>query len=139
MVGAATLKRGLGKGLRVTWELTRVAVPVYIIVTWLQYAGVLPVIAGVCAPVMELVGLPGEASLALVMGWLLHLYAAIGVILGLSLSTKQITIIAGMLLLAHSLPLETVVARQTGVRVLPLVALRLAASFLFGILLNLGW
>lgn len=86
---------------------------------------------------MTLIGLPGEASLALVMGYVLNLYAAIGAILSLSLTPKQITIIAGMLLLAHCLFIESIVAKKTGVRVAPLIFLRIVLSFLYGFTLNL--
>ena len=58
---------------------------------------------------MQLVGLPGEAALPLVLGYFLNIYAAIGAMLPLRMSIK-ITIMSVMLLLAHNLPMEAAVA-----------------------------
>ncbi|MEW6457800.1 MAG: nucleoside recognition domain-containing protein [Bacillota bacterium] len=137
MVTADTFRRGLSNSSFVLWQLTKVTVPVYIFITFLKHTPVLPWIADHCAPLMSLVGLPGEASLALIMGYCLNLFAAIGVILTLDLTSKQITIIASMLLLAHHLFLESAIAKKTGVKVTGLVALRLGLSFLSGMFLNL--
>lgn len=136
MVTAQTFKRGFSKGFKTTWELTKVVVPVYIFVTFLGYTGILSQVATICEPVMHLLGLPGEASLALVMGYALNIYAAIGVIGGLALTAKEITIIAVMLLLCHSLFIETAVAKRTGMKASVVVSIRLALSLLSGIILN---
>lgn len=137
MVTLNTFKRGLGNGLHISWELAKVTVPIYIAITILGYTPVLPWIAEVCSPVMKLVGLPGEASLALIMGYTVNLYGAIGIILSLDLTYKQITIIAGMLLLSHCLLLETAVARKTGIKVSGLVVSRILLSVAYGVMLNL--
>jgi len=132
-----TILRGAKNGLSITWELARVIIPVYFGVTILQYTPVLPWISKHMVPVMQLLGLPGEASLALVLGWFLHTYAAIGAMLPLGLSIKETTIMAVMVLLAHGLPMEAAVAKQTGVPVAGLVFTRIALSFLSGYLFNL--
>ncbi|MDA8097008.1 MAG: nucleoside recognition protein [Desulforudis sp.] len=136
MVTVATFKRGLGNGLHVTWELAKVTVPIYIAITILSHTPVLPWIADFCNPLMRLVGLPGEASLALIMGYTINLYGAIGVVLSLDLTHKQITIIASMLLLSHCLFLEAAVAKKTGVKVSGLVLTRLLLSVASGVLIN---
>ncbi|MBO8137759.1 MAG: nucleoside recognition protein [Desulfotomaculum sp.] len=136
MVTAETFKRGLNKGIVTTWELTKVVVPVYIFVTFLSYTPVLEWLAGVCQPFMYYLGLPGEASLALVMGYALNIYAAIGVITSLALSSKEITILAVMLLLCHSLPVETAVAKRTGVSGTIIITLRVLLSIFSGLALN---
>ncbi|MGR6835485.1 nucleoside recognition domain-containing protein [Syntrophomonas erecta] len=120
-----------------TWELAKVMVPVYIVVTLLKYTPVLPWISDRMVPIMHLVGLPGEASVPLVMGYFLNIYAAIGAMLPLGLSIKEITILGAMLLLAHSLPMETAVAKKTGVKVFSLVMVRIVLSFLAGAFFNL--
>lgn len=137
MVTTDTLRRGLANSSFVLWQLTKVTVPVYMFITFLKHTPVLPWIAQHSAPLMSLVGLPGEASLALIMGYCLNLFAAIGVILTLDLTSKQITVIASMLLLAHHLFLESAIAKKTGVKVAGLVVLRLGLSFLSGMFLNL--
>ncbi len=137
MLTADTFKRGLGKGLSVTWELTKVVVPVYVLVTFLKYTPVLNYIAHFCEPAMRLVGLPGEASIAVVLGLLANLYAAIGAIASLNLSSREITIMAMMLLISHSIPMETAVTQKAGVNGLAMTLLRFVLSVTSGILLNI--
>ena len=110
MLTVATIVRGFKNGLNITWELGKVIIPVYIIVTILKYTPILNWIADFMKPVMFILGLPGEASLPLVLGMFLNIYAAIGAILPLDMNTKEITIVAAILLLAHSLPLEATVS-----------------------------
>lgn len=136
MLTGSTFIRGLQKGLSVTWDLSKVVIPIYFAVTFLKYTPVLPWISEHMAPFMHVVGLPGEAALPLVLGAFLNIYAAIGAMLPLGLSVKQITVMSAMLLLAHSLPVETAVNKKTGVRVSGLVLIRLGMAFLFGIFFN---
>jgi spore maturation protein SpmB len=137
MVTAETFKRGLGKGLTTTWELGKVVVPVYILVTFLKHTPVLDWIAAICAPAVSFLGLPGEASLALVLGNVLNIYAAIGVITTLSLTHKQVTILAVMLLLSHSIFVETAVSRRIGINPWFVASTRLGLSVAAGLVLNI--
>ncbi|MEW5922195.1 MAG: nucleoside recognition domain-containing protein [Bacillota bacterium] len=137
MINHLTLVRGLRNGVSVTWELAKAIVPVYLIVTFLKYTPVLPWIARAFTPLMRLAGLPGEASLALVLGFVVNIYAAVGAIVSLSLTPKQITVIATIILLAHSLPVETAVSKKSGIEVLPILAIRLGLGFTCGVILNL--
>ncbi len=132
MLTFATLTRGLKKGLSITWELSKVIVPVYFIITIFQYTPVMDWIAEVMEPIMYMVGLPGEASLPLVLGMFLNIYAAIGAILPLGMGTREITIIAAMLLMAHSLPMEAAVSKKSGAKVASLVLVRVIMAFLVG-------
>jgi spore maturation protein SpmB len=132
MLTVATLTRGLKKGLSITWELSKVIVPVYFIITIFKYTPVMEWIARIMEPVMHMVGLPGEASLPLVLGMFLNIYAAIGAILPLGMNTTEITIIAAMLLMAHSLPMETAISKKSGAKVASLVLVRIIMAFLVG-------
>ncbi len=137
MLSFATLTRGLKKGLSVTWELGKVIVPVYFIITFFEYTPIMDWIAEIMQPVMYMVGLPGEASLPLVLGIFLNIYAAIGAILPLDMGTREITIIAAMLLLAHSLPMEAAVSKKAGAKVASLLLVRIIMAFLVGAGFNL--
>lgn len=134
----AVIKRGFIKGLTVTVELAKIVVPVYILVTFLKYTPVLGYIAKLAQPLMKMVGLPGEASVAIVLGYFTNLYAAIGAIASLNLSSKETTIIATMLLIAHSLPMETAVSKKVGVSGLAMVTIRVILSVAAGAALNLA-
>ncbi len=136
MITADTIKRGFVAGLKVTWELSKAVIPVYFIVTILKHTPALNWISDLMIPLMKIVGLPGEASIVLVLGYLVNIYAALGAILSFNLTVKELTIIAAMLLVAHSLPVETAINKKTGVKITSLVLVRVVGSFLMGILFN---
>ncbi|MFZ5644283.1 MAG: nucleoside recognition domain-containing protein [Bacillota bacterium] len=131
------IKRGFKKGISVTYDLAKIVIPVYILVTFLKYTPLLEAIAKIFQPVMKIVGLPGEASIAIVLGYFTNLYAAIGAIVSLNLSAKEITIIAMMLLIAHAMPMETAVSKRVGVSGIAMVVLRTSLSLLAGVILNI--
>lgn len=136
MITRSTIVRGLRSGLSITWELSKVVIPVYFIITFLKYTPVLNWVAELMVPIMTIVGLPGETSLPLVIGYTLNIYAAIGAILPLDLEVREITILSAMVLISHALPMETAIAKKTGIKTLSLVLSRIVLSFLVGILFN---
>jgi len=133
----ATLRDGTGKGLKTTWTLAKVIVPIYIIVTILKYTPVIGWIAILFEPVMQLFGLPGEAAIAVVMGNMLNIYAALGVMATLPLTMKQITIMSVMLSFSHTLLVETAVSKRVGVSIPVILSVRIGLAVLSGIVLNL--
>lgn len=139
MVTISTFQRGLTKGLKTTWVLTKVVVPVYLMMALLGQTPILTWLATVAQPVMSLLGLPGEAATALVIGNGLNLYASIGAISSLQLNTQETTVIALVLLISHSLPVETAVSKQTGINVTSLVLIRIFGGLVSGMLLNWAW
>lgn len=136
MLTKNTFIKGIKNGIYVTWDLAKIIMPVYFAITFLRYTPVLPWVSKHMEPLMGWFGLPGEASLAIVMGYFLNIYAAIGAMLPLELSTKQITVMAGMLLMAHSLPIETTISKKTGIQIKSLILTRLILSFIMGLGLN---
>lgn len=132
-----SIKRGLKKGFLTLWKLTKVIVPVYFFVTFLKLSGILDIISKWFGPVMGLLGLPGEASIVLVLGNCINLFAGIGAIISLSLNIKQITILAVMLSFSHNLFVESAVAKKTGISLAMVVLLRLSLAVLSGLILNI--
>jgi len=135
----ATLKKGFLNGLSLTVDMIKVIVPFYLLVELLRYLGFIQFIGRVFRPFMGLFGLPGESALAMIAGYTANLYAAIAVLKPLHLSSKDVTIIALMLGISHSLPVETSITKRTGVNAWPLLAARLFFSLLAGMVLNLAW
>lgn len=133
------LGRGLKSGFKTTKTLALIIVPVYLIITLLGKTPILEVIGRIFRPLMEFIGLPGEAVMGVVLGNTLNLYAAIGAVTPLELTHKQITIFALFLLTSHSLPIEAAVSRMAGVKVWPFVILRLGAGFFLAAGLNYFW
>ena len=132
-----TFTNGLKNGIKTTWLLTKIIVPVYFFVTFLKYAHVLEIISRIFHPIMKFVGLPGEAAIVLVLGNTVNLFAAVGGIAGLTLTSKQITIIAVMLSFSHSLFMETAVAKKTGISVKIVLGIRFVLAIASGIVLNI--
>ncbi len=134
-----TLKRGVLNGVAIVFIMVKVIVPCYIAIEFIKHTGLIDIIGRFFKPAMGLLGLPGEAALGLIAGYLINLYAAIAVITPLNLSTKDITIIALILGISHSLTMETPVTQRTGVNGWPLLAVRIIFSLLSGALLNILW
>lgn len=131
------LRRGFNSGIAMTYRLAKVVVPVYFIITFIKHTPFLKLISDFMAPFMKLVGLPGEASLPVVLGFFINIYAAIGAMLPLNMNVKEITVIAAILLMAHSLPLETAISRMTGIKTSFLVLTRIILAFMLGAFFNL--
>lgn len=137
MILANAIRKGLFNGVKLTYDIAKIIVPIYIVLSFLETAGLLEKVAILAEPLMKLVGLPGEMSLALVLGNVLNLYAAIGVIVAVGLDLKQLTIISVMLLFSHTLPVELGIAKKTGIRVAGIALLRIFAAFISGMILNI--
>lgn len=132
-----TLLNGFKSGLNTTWILAKIIIPVYFFITILKYTGILKWLSLKLAPAMGIFGLPGEAALVLVLGNGINIYAALGAVASLTLSAKQITIVAVMLSFSHSLFTETAVAKKTGISVVIVLFIRLSLAISSGIILNL--
>lgn len=139
MIKLASIKKGFKDGLHTVWELSKIMAPVYVAVTIFSKTPLMTLLDKLARPVMGLVGLPGEAATALVIGNVLNIYGAIGAIGALQLSTKQVTVLALMILISHNLFVETAVSKKTGINVTSLVIVRIFGGFLAGMLLNWGW
>ena len=139
LVSRGPLKRGLVSGLSITFMMVKVIVPCYIAIEIIKHFGLIDIIGRVCKPFMSIFGLPGEAALCLVAGYFINLYAAIAVLTPLGLHTKDITVIALMLGICHSLTLETPITKKTGANAWLLLLVRVALSLFSGVVLNLLW
>ena len=138
MITKETWSRGAVNGITSSFTLLKIIIPVFAAVTALGHTPVIGRIARFCEPVMNLAGLPGEAALAFVTGALISMYAAVGIIIALSLTSWQITTLAVMLALCHELFVESAVMKKADVTVWPLVLLRLLSACFAGWLMNLA-
>ncbi len=133
------IKKGIANGFSITFVMVKVIVPCYILIEIIKHMGIIGTISDFFKPFMKFMGLPGEAALGLIAGYTINLYAAIAVLSPLNLSVKDITIIALILGISHSLSVETPVTQQTGVNAWALLILRILLSLLAGAGLNLLW
>ncbi|WP_100400205.1 nucleoside recognition domain-containing protein [Bacillus sp. FJAT-44742] len=134
-----TLKKGLLVGLQTSWTLGKIIFPITLIVTILSYTPVLDWIARILAPMMGWIGLPGEAAIPLVLGNVLNLYAAIGAILTMDLTVKEVFILAVMLSFSHNLFVESAVAVKIGIRMSVVLAVRLGLAFFSALMIHWLW
>jgi len=89
---------GALKALKTTLTLAKIIIPVTMAVVALDQLNLMVVIAQWFNPLARLFGLPGEAALVLLLGFLVGIYAALGAIVLLPLSTGDITVLAVMIL-----------------------------------------
>ncbi|MDR0434030.1 MAG: hypothetical protein LBH21_03065 [Gracilibacteraceae bacterium] len=137
-LGWGTLREGLKSGLSVSWSLAKITFPTTLCVSVLKYTAVVGVLTRLITPFMDLFGLPGESVIAYVLGALLNIYAAIGAMLAIDLTVKQVFILAVMLSLAHNLIVETAVTAKVGVNPVWMTLCRLGLAFGFAFIFNLA-
>jgi hypothetical protein len=113
--------------------------PISLATALLDWLGVLAWAAGLLAPLMGLLGLPGGAALVFITSAFLNIYSAIAVAASMSLDLRSATILAIMCLTAHNMIVETAVMRKTGSSGIKMVLLRvgfaLLAAYAFNLLL----
>ncbi|MDQ0254572.1 hypothetical protein J2S74_001951 [Evansella vedderi] len=132
-------KEGLKVGLQTTWTLGKIIFPITLIVTILGHTPVMDWLTRVLSPLMGYIGLSGEAAIPLVLGNVLNLYAAIGAILTMELTVKEVFILAVMLSFSHNLFVESAVAKQVGVKIWIMLVVRIGLALFSAWVINLFW
>lgn len=130
-------RKTLSRTIETAWFLIKIMVPVSLAVEILGWSGLLQKIALVMAPLMKILGLPGEAALVYISGALLNNYSAIAVMSSMNLTIHDATILALMCLVSHNLIVETAVMKSIGSSAVKMVLLRMGTAIVGGILLNL--
>jgi len=128
---------GLKAGVATFWQLARFMIPAYGIALVLERLGAIDALARATAPVMSLLGLPGEAALPLITGYVLNIYAAVGAMQALSLDATQITVLAIAILIGHNLLVEGAVLYRAGMNGFAFGALRALAGLAAAAVANL--
>jgi hypothetical protein len=134
-----SIKRGFFVGLHTAWTLGKIIFPITLIVAVLQHTPILPWVIKWITPLMQLIGLSGDAAIPLVLGNFLNLYAAIGAILTLDLTVKEVFIIAVMLSFSHNLLVESSVAVKVGVKLWVAFAVRIGLAIVSAIFIHIFW
>lgn len=133
----SSISKGFKSSLSTMWLLTKILFPVHILVTLLKQTFLLDMLANISAPFMGIFGLQGEASVPIIFGSTLNLYASIGAIEPLGLVTRDITTIAIILAFSHSLLVETAITRKIGIKTSHVLFLRIGTGILAGIIYNI--
>jgi hypothetical protein len=127
---------GLKEGIKASWSIIKIMIPISLIITLLKYYGFINVLSEIVSPLFGFIGLKGEAILALISGYFINCYSAIAVMATLSLTAKEITILSTMLLLCHTLPVELSVQKRAGGSFLLIMFIRFFSSLFIGVILN---
>ncbi len=127
----------LRRSVSITLALYKIMIPIIVVVKVLQELELISWLAVPLAPVMHLVGLPGEMGLVWATAMINNIYSSMIVFVSLAgqhdLSVAQVTVLCTMILLAHSLPIELQVVRKSGPRMGFQALLRIGGA------LALGW
>ncbi|MGD9887204.1 MAG: nucleoside recognition domain-containing protein [Bacilli bacterium] len=130
---------GLKQSLKVILKIIKILIPVYIIVQLLDYYEVLDLISVYLEPIMRWFGLPGSAAIVLLLSNGINIYAGIGALGAMTLTTKQITILALMVTTSHSLIIETSILKAIQIPRWLQLLLRIGMMVVLGLILNALW
>ncbi|NLC86065.1 MAG: nucleoside recognition protein [Bacteroidales bacterium] len=123
-------------GTTALW-LIKMILPISLAVRFLDYFGILTYIAGFFDPVFMNLGLPGSTAIIFITSIFLPLYAPLAIITSMSLTLRELTILALMCQIAHNLPVESAIQAKTGTTFWGMTTLRIVVSILTAFLLNL--
>ena len=134
--------------VQINLDLYKVMIPIIILVKIAQQLGAIDYLAVLLSPVMSLVDLPPSMGLVWATTMISNIYGGMIVFFSLAadqpLSVAQVTTLGGMMLIAHSLPVEVSISAKTGMRPAFNLLLRVLCGLLFGVILSIvysqtGW
>ncbi len=107
-------KDTLVSSLKSALTILKLVIPIFIIADILYFYNLLSYIAFLVEPFTSILGLPVEASLSIISGMFLNLYAAVAFAAPLDLTPHQWTTLALFLGVCHSLIVESVIMKKIG-------------------------
>ena len=138
-----TARKLLQNAVHTSITLFKIIIPISIITRLLQQWGIIDYIGIALAPIMELVGLPGEMGLVWATSMATNIYGGLVVFAslgpGLDLTVAQVSVLGTMILIAHSLPVEAMIAQKAGTRLRITLTIRLAGALLLGWILHITY
>jgi hypothetical protein len=103
------------KSIESSLIIIKLVIPIYIIADILYFYNTLSYVSFFVEPFTSILGLPPEASLAIVSGIFLNLYAAVAFAAPLDMDIQQWSILAIFLGVCHSLVVESVIIKKLGI------------------------
>ena len=138
---ATEIKDTLKETIFTTFELLKIMIPMSIIVKILGELGVIDIAGDFLAPIMRVVGLPGDFGLVWATAMITNIYGGLVVFFSLSvknsLTVAQVTVLGTMILVAHTLLIESRITQKAGVRLWFMLSLRVLGAFILGWILNI--
>jgi hypothetical protein len=125
------------------WSLLKIMLPVLIVVRFIEIMGWITLLGEAISPIMLWVGLPGEMGLVWMTAMVSNLYAGMAIFYQLGgveqLTIAQVSVLAGMMLVAHGLPIEAMIAKAAGVKLWFTLLLRIGGGMAFGLMLHYSY
>ena len=135
------LRELFGNALRTSLMLFKIIIPISIVTRLLLQLSAVDYLGTLLGPIMELVGLPGQMGLVWATAMIINIYAGMVVFTslapGLDLTVAQVSVLGSMILVAHSLPVETLIARKAGTRLRAAILIRLFGALFLGWILHI--
>ncbi len=128
--------------LNISWALYKIMIPTIIVIKILESIGGVDLLSALLAPLMHWLDLPEEMALVWATTLLTNIYAGMLVFfthVDSSVTVAQVSVISGMLLIGHGLPVEVIVARNAGVRLLYTLLLRIGGGIAYGAMLHMTY
>lgn len=116
--------------------LLKIMLPISLGVKLLMYMGIIEWMAQYINPFFQYIGLPGASAIAFLTSAFSTTYAGLAVMLSLTLTLRQATILAVMALICHALPMESAVVKKVGSKAWKMALIRVVAAFLAALYLN---
>lgn len=140
MIFVSEAKNVLLDTFKTTFTLLKIVIPVSIIVKILGELGLIESIGKGLSPVMGLAGLPGDFGIVWATTMITNIYGGMIAFFNLTLSNTysvaQVTVLATMMLIAHTLPIEVRITQKAGVRAWFTILLRIGCAFMIGVILS---
>jgi len=133
-------KKVFSDAIKTSITLFKIMIPVSIIVKILSIYGIVEILSDYLSPIMGIIGLPGDFGLVWGTAMITNLYGGMIVFFNISLSNSysvaQVTIIATMMLIAHTFPIEIRIAQKAGVRARFTILFRFLNALILGGILS---
>ena len=131
----------LSETSKIFWILFKVILPVVVIIRFLELRGAIPYLAKFLEPLTSFIGIDGSLGLVWMAAILVNIYAGMAAFASLQAifdySVAETTILGLIILIAHSLPIEVAIARQSRVSAIFNLLFRFINAIIAGKILNL--
>ncbi|MBF6597338.1 MAG: nucleoside recognition protein [Fermentimonas sp.] len=117
--------------------LLKMILPISLLVRLLGYFGVLEYMAAYLDPLFVYLGLPGSTAIVFLTSIFLPLYAPLAIITSMSITLRELTILALMCQISHNLPVESAIQGRTGATFQGMSVLRIVMGVISALILNL--
>ncbi len=131
----------LSETSKIFWILFKVILPVVVIIRFLELMGAIPYLAKFLEPLTGFIGIDGSLGLVWMAAILVNIYAGMAAFASLQAifdyTVAETTILGLIILIAHSLPIEVAIARQSRVSAIFNLLFRFINAIIAGKILNL--